>query len=116
MYFTVTEFANKIGVSSNTLRLWDRQGRLTPHHVTEGGRRMYSEEQLKLYLNINGEGVESISQLDFDGKLNGVAFMDLPKEDMKIVIENFESDLLQLERSAKGVLGFMKYVYASKEG
>lgn len=50
MYYTINEFANIIGVSKNTLRLWDKKEILIPHHKTKGGHRMYSKDQVDAYL------------------------------------------------------------------
>jgi putative resolvase len=45
-YYSIGKFAKKIGKSVNTLRVWDQKGLLKPHYVTEGGHRMYSEDQV----------------------------------------------------------------------
>lgn len=45
-YYSIGEFANKIGKTVQTLRNWDNKGTLKPHHTTEGGTRYYSQEQL----------------------------------------------------------------------
>lgn len=52
-FLTVDEFARKIGVHPQTLRTWDKNGVLIPHHKTPSGRRLYSEEQVSLYFNNN---------------------------------------------------------------
>lgn len=49
MFYTITEFAKEIGVSPQTLRIWDKKGILKPHHVGMGGRRMYTNEQIDDY-------------------------------------------------------------------
>ena len=36
-----------VGVTPQTLRNWDKSGKLTPHHTAENGYRYYSDEQLK---------------------------------------------------------------------
>ncbi len=46
-YMTVAEFAAKIGVHPQTVRKWDREDVLKPHHVLPSGRRLYSEEQVE---------------------------------------------------------------------
>ena len=46
------EFANKIGKTVQTFRNWDSKGTLKPHHVTEGGTRYYSQEQLNNFLGL----------------------------------------------------------------
>lgn len=50
-FLTVDQFAKQIGVHPQTVRKWDREGLLVAHHKTPSGRRLYSEEQVKEYLN-----------------------------------------------------------------
>ena len=54
-FLTVDEFAKKIGVHPQTLRAWDKNGVLIPHHKTPSGRRLYSEEQVELYFSSNNK-------------------------------------------------------------
>lgn len=54
-FMTVEEFANRIGVHPQTVRTWDRQGILLPHHKTPSGRRLYTEEQVKEYFEGNNK-------------------------------------------------------------
>lgn len=49
-YYSIKEFAELIGVSQNSLRLWDKNGKLKPHHLTTGGHRVYSYEQAQKYM------------------------------------------------------------------
>lgn len=51
-YFTINKFSKIIGVTPQTLRNWDRAGKLTPHHTSSNGYRYYSEEQLNQVLQI----------------------------------------------------------------
>lgn len=51
-YYTIGEFASKIGKTVQTVRGWDKNGRLKPHHVSEGGHRYYSQEQLNRFLGL----------------------------------------------------------------
>lgn len=48
-YYKIGEFAKKLGVSTETLRRWDREGTLKPAKVTDGGTRYYSEFQYNKY-------------------------------------------------------------------
>lgn len=52
-FFSIQEFALQIGVSTSTLRLWDKSGKLHPHHRTAGGHRVYSKEQAVQYYITN---------------------------------------------------------------
>ena len=45
-YYSIHEFSKIIGVSAQTLRNWDANGKLHPHHTTVSGYRYYSDEQL----------------------------------------------------------------------
>ncbi|GKZ01834.1 hypothetical protein ANS014_02680 [Paraclostridium bifermentans] len=51
-YYSIGEFAKKIGKTVQTLRNWDSKGTLKPHHITEGGTRYYSQEQLNYFLGL----------------------------------------------------------------
>lgn len=50
-YYKTGDFADKIGVTSVTLRKWEQTGKLLPHHRSPTGYRYYSQEQLDDYLN-----------------------------------------------------------------
>ena len=50
--YSIGKFAKLIGRSIETLRSWDKQGKLIPSYRSEGGHRMYSEEQLNEVLQI----------------------------------------------------------------
>ncbi|MTK10724.1 MAG: IS607 family transposase [Clostridiaceae bacterium] len=45
-YYSIGEFAELIGKTEQTLRNWDKNGTLKPHHVAKSGYRYYSQEQL----------------------------------------------------------------------
>ena len=45
-YYTIGQFSKLVGKSIQTLRLWDIENKLKPHHVTDGGHRYYSEQQV----------------------------------------------------------------------
>ena len=51
-YYSIHEFSKIIGVSAQTLRNWDNNGKLHPHHTTASGFRYYSEEQLNQVMNV----------------------------------------------------------------
>ena len=48
MLYPIGEFANLIGITTQTLRNWDRSNYLKPVYVSKGGRRYYSDEQLNV--------------------------------------------------------------------
>ena len=51
-YYTINKFAKILGVTPQTLRNWDRNGRLKPHHNSSNGYRYYSQEQLNQVLQV----------------------------------------------------------------
>lgn len=46
-YYKITEAAKLLNVTPETLRNWERKGKFVSHHRTEGGQRLYSEEQIE---------------------------------------------------------------------
>ena len=40
-YYSVRELSRMINVTSQTLRNWDKSGKLKPHHITSSGYRFY---------------------------------------------------------------------------
>ncbi len=51
-YYSIREFSKILGVSAQTLRNWDSNGKLKPHHTSSNGYRYYSHEQLNQVMNI----------------------------------------------------------------
>lgn len=51
-YYSINEFSKILGVSAQTLRNWDRNGKLHPHHTSSNGYRYYSHEQLSQVMNV----------------------------------------------------------------
>lgn len=51
LFYKIGEFAEMIGVNQTTLRRWEKEGYLIPHHRSPTGYRFYSEEQVKEVLN-----------------------------------------------------------------
>ena len=54
-YYSIGEFAKEIGKTIQTLRNWDKKNILKPSHVTQGGTRYYSQEQLNHFLGLKLE-------------------------------------------------------------
>ena len=46
-FYKISEFANRLNITPQTLRNWEKEGILLPHHKTEYGYRYYSHEQLE---------------------------------------------------------------------
>lgn len=62
-YYSIGEFATKIGKTVQTLRNWDKNGILKLSHVTNGGTRYYSQEQLNHFLGLKSEEQELVEDL-----------------------------------------------------
>ncbi len=50
-YYSIHEFSKKVNVTPQTLRNWERSGRLIPHHKGSNGYRYYSHAQMLWVLN-----------------------------------------------------------------
>ncbi len=51
-YYSINKFSKILGVSAQTLRNWDKKGKLHPHHTSSNGCRYYSHEQLNQVMNV----------------------------------------------------------------
>ena len=51
-YYGIRKFSELINVTQQSLRNWDKTRRLKPHHLSKGGYRYYSQEQLYHYLGL----------------------------------------------------------------
>ena len=51
-YLTINEAAKLLDVSIDTLRRWDKNGKLKAFRLKEDGYRYYPKETIELYLKI----------------------------------------------------------------
>lgn len=51
-YYSINEFSKILGVTAQTLRNWDNNGKLHPHHTSTNGYRYYSHEQLNSVMKV----------------------------------------------------------------
>ena len=86
-YYSINEFSKILGVSAQTLRNWDKNNKLKPHHTSTNGYRYYSHEQLNQVMNIN---------LILDKKVIGYCRVSShkQKDDLERQIENMRIYLL----------------------
>ena len=54
---SIVKFAKTVGVTTTTLRRMHQSGELIPAHISNGGTRYYSTEQLKLFQSSNNERI-----------------------------------------------------------
>lgn len=83
---SIGKFAKKIGVNVVTLRRMEAKGELLPAHVSSGGTRYYSTEQLKQFI-----GSDNKQKL-----VIGYCRVSTPsqKDDLKTQVENVKSYMI----------------------
>ena len=88
-YYSIAEMSKTLGISAQTLRNWDKSGKLKPHHTTNSGYRYYSQEQLNSILGIK----ENINK-----KIIGYCRVssNKQKDDLQRQIQNLVEDLIQI--------------------
>lgn len=52
---SIGKFAKMTGVTTTTLRRMHKSGELIPYHISKGGTRYYSTDQLKLFMSNSGQ-------------------------------------------------------------
>ena len=60
--YTTGEMAKACGVTVRTVQFYDQKGILVPGSLTEGGRRQYSEEDLKMIKNFGAKSMDEIKE------------------------------------------------------
>lgn len=81
---SIGKFAKLVGVTPTTLRRMHESGELIPHHISEGGTRYYSTDQLKFFTN---NDVESVKLVVGYCRVSTTS----QKDDLKTQIENVKS-------------------------
>lgn len=79
---SIGKFAKTVGVTTTTLRRMHQSGELIPAHISNGGTRYYSTEQLKLFQSSNNERI-----------VIGYCRVSTPsqKDDLKTQVQNVKS-------------------------
>ena len=79
---SIGKFAKTVGVTTTTLRRMHQSGELIPAHISNGGTRYYSTEQLKLFQSSNHERI-----------VNGYCRVSTPsqKDDLETQVQNVKS-------------------------
>ncbi|MCM1225206.1 MAG: IS607 family transposase [Lachnospiraceae bacterium] len=54
-YYTIHEVTELLGVSAQTLRNWDKSGKLKPHHKSANGYRYYAQDDLNMLLGVKSQ-------------------------------------------------------------
>ncbi|MDE6320130.1 MAG: MerR family transcriptional regulator [Lachnospiraceae bacterium] len=102
--YTTGEMAKLCGVTVRTVQYYDARGILVPAELSEGGRRLYSENDLRrmriiCFLRELGLPIDSISQiLSEDNSGNVISLLlEQQEKDLKEEIEERQEKLNKLE-------------------
>ena len=81
----IGEFAKSLGVSIQTLRNWDKEGKLKPTYITENGYRYYSEDLLNKFRNI-----KNVNKIKKKNILYARVFTKNQKDELNRQIDNLK--------------------------
>ena len=102
--YTTGEIAKRCGVTVRTVQYYDARGILIPAELTEGGRRLYSEDDLKrmkiiCFLRELGLSIDAISQLLSEEEPGSVIrlLLEQQAQDLKEEIAERQDKLNRLE-------------------
>lgn len=130
--YTTGEIAKLCDVTVRTVQYYDTRGLLVPSELSEGGRRLYSEEDLKrmkivCFLRELGLPIDSISQLLSEADSGNVISLLLDQQERELrekISENQAkmNKLEELKRELKGVehisvesIGDIAYIMENKK-
>jgi len=108
--YTTGELAKACGVTVRTVQFYDQRGILVPSALTEGGRRLYSEDDLKkmkivCFLRDTGLSLDTISRLMKEEDPGSVISLLLEQQEqiLREEIRERREKLNRLEDLEKGV-------------
>jgi len=105
--YSIHKFAKLVGVTPQTLRNWDRTGRLKPHHTGSNGYRYYTGQELNQVLGVKDDGKKTVgycrvsSAKQADELVEYMAFLndcevDVLDSNEKTAQEELVEDLVQI--------------------
>lgn len=105
--YTINKFSKLVGVTPQTLRNWDKTGKLKPVHTSSNGYRYYSEEQLQtLKGNIKDKIVIGYCRVSSNKQ----------KDDLQRQVENMETYLLAQGKPFKIITDIGSGINYNKNG
>lgn len=114
--FTTGEMAKLCGVTVRTVQYYDTRGILVPSELSEGGRRLYSEDDVKrmkiiCFLRELGLSIDSISQILSEEDPGSVIslLLDQQEEMLKKEIGEREEQLKKLSELKNGIKDFNEF-------
>ena len=130
--YTTGEIAKMCGVTVRTVQYYDTRGILVPSELSEGGRRLYSEDDLKkmriiCFLRDIGLRIDSISQILKEDDPDSLIRLLLDQQEMNLKQEIAErkeqlekvtmlrSELKSLESISAESIGDIAYTMSNRE-
>lgn len=108
--YTTGEVAKFSGVSVRTVQYYDDRGILTPSELSEGGRRLYTDSDLKrmriiCFLREAGFSINSISALFADEKPEGIISILLEERE-----QSLQKELSELQSKLELIEGIKREI------
>ena len=130
--YTTGEIAKLCGVSVRTVQYYDSRNILVPSQLSEGGRRLYSEDDLRrmriiCFLREAGLPINSIGELIHEEHPENVISVLLDQQEQAIreeleqqqkklsIVEGIKRELKELEHFSVESIGDIAYVMKNKE-
>ena len=125
--YTTGELAKLCGVSVRTVQYYDSRGILVPSELSEGGRRLYSEDDLKrmrviCFLREGGLPINSISQLFAEDHPEKIVDILLDEQEQTLrqelaegqkklhIVETIRRELREMEHFSVEAIGDIAYM------
>lgn len=129
--YTTGEIAKLCGVSVRTVQYYDDRGILLPSALSEGGRRLYSEEDLKrmriiCFLRDTGLPINSISTLFAEEKPESIISLLLEQQETVLreelaerqsrlaLLEGIKRELKEIEHFSVETMGDIAHIMQGK--
>lgn len=130
--YTTGEIAKLCGVSVRTVQYYDTRGILTPSELTEGGRRLYSEDDFKrmkiiCFLRDAGISINSIGELLSEDDPGSVISVLLEQQEQLLreevderqakldMLDGIKRELKSVENFSVESIGDIAYVMENKK-
>ena len=129
--YTTGEIAKLCGVSVRTVQYYDSRNILVPSELSEGGRRLYSEDDLKrmkiiCFLREAGVSINNIGELFADKHPENIISILLDQQEKALreelseqqrklsIIETIKSELKEIENFSVESIGDIAYIMKNK--
>ena len=130
-FYTTGEIAKLCGVSVRTVQYYDDRGILVPSELSEGGRRLYSEDDLKrmhivCFLREAGLPINSISALFAEEKPQNIISILIEQQETALreelcecqakldLIDGIKRELKEIENFSVESIGDIAYIMKNK--